>query len=233
MKYVYFMGILAIASALLLNVAMAADVEIALEAELANTIHAPMAIGVPADAVDNNGPEPDEPSNGKFVWAPGAPVAGGGGNGSVEFIVNLTESGTYAIWGRCVSWDGNSDSFWVTWEPADPAENPQNTQNTEFRWSTGSGAAWYWRRVNAWLNAGTVQREWEFEPGETKLTIWSREDATMLDCLYITNDIPGGEASARIPDDDDRKLQVEGVVGQAVGAAGKLSTMWGSIRSRY
>jgi len=128
--------------------------------------------------------------------------------------------------------DGNSDSLWVTWEPADPAENPQATQNTEFRWSTGSGAAWYWRRVNAWLNAGTVQREWDFDPGETKLKIWSREDATMLDCLYITNNIPGGEANARVPDDDDRKLQVEGVVRQAVEAAGKLSTTWGRIRSR-
>jgi hypothetical protein len=233
MRNVYFVGILAIASVLLLNAVVVAQVEIALEAELADKIQAPMAIGTVADVEDVGGPVPDEPSNGEFVWHPGAPLTGGGGSGYVEFIVNLPESGTYAVWGRCVSWDGNSDSFWVTWQPADPNENPQATQNTEFRWSTGSGAAWYWRRINAWLNAGTVQREWTFDSaGETKLAIWSREDATMLDCLYITDDILAGDVDRRVPDDDDRKLQVEGVR-QAVEAEGKLPITWGFIRSQH
>ena len=86
------------------------DVEIALEAELADKIQAPMVIAVPADAEARGGPEPDEPSNGKFIWTPGAPVTGGGGSGFAEFTINIPEDGTYTIWGRAIAWDGNSDS---------------------------------------------------------------------------------------------------------------------------
>ncbi len=235
MKRIYFVGILAIASALLINMAMAGDVEIALEAELADEILAPMVIAVPADVGDHDGIEPNEPSNGKFVWAPGAPVIGGpnGNKGSVKFIINLPEEDTYAVWAWVVAWDGNSDSFFVTWEPADPKENPQQTGNNDFRWSIGNGNSWHWDRVEAWKADDThTDREWELPAGETILTIWTREDATMLDCLFITSDIVGGQANARLPTDEDRQLQIEGV-NQAVEAAGKLPTTWGRIRSRY
>ncbi len=233
MKYIPFVEVLAIALLMVGTVMAAGEVEIVLEAELANEIKAPMVIGVPADAKAAGGIAPNEPSNGAFVWAPGAPVTGGGGNGYMRFIIDIPEADTYAIWGQVIGWDGNSDSLWVTWEPADPAENPQATGNTEYRWSTAQGGNWHWDRVNQWLNGGTFEREWEFEKGETILTIWSREDATMLDTLYITNDIAGGQANARLPDDDDRKLQGQGVVDQAVEAAGKLSITWGSVKSLY
>ena len=51
-----------------------AEVEIALEAELANEIVEPMIIDEDKDA-----------SDGKFIWMEGAPVAGGGGGGSCRF----------------------------------------------------------------------------------------------------------------------------------------------------
>ncbi len=235
MKYVYFIGMLAVASILLSGAAIAArDVEIALEAELANKIEGPMAIGVPMDAKDAGGVETDEPSNGQYIWGPGAPVTGGGGSGSAEFIINIPEKGTYAIWARVIAWDGNSDSFWVTWEPADPAENAQETNNFQFRWSVAGGATWHWDRINHWLDGGTFDREWEFDPGETKLTIRVREDATMLDCLFITSELSAdaGAVGVRVPEDKDRELQIKGG-GGAVDAAGKLSTKWGSIKSQY
>jgi hypothetical protein len=236
MKCISLVGTMIFALMLLAAMTVnAADVEIALEAELANKIQAPMAIGVPSDAKDNGGPEPDEPSNGEFVWAPGAPVAGGGGSGFVQFIIDIPESGVYAAWGRVVAWDGNSDSFWATWEPADPTENPQQTQNFDFRWATAQGPGWHWDRINQWLDAGTFDREWELDEGETKLTIWSREDATMLDCLFITDNLvaDSGAAGVREPTDEDRELQKEGGVKQAVDAAGKLSTAWGRIKSDH
>ena len=236
MKCISFVGTMIFALMLLAAMTVnAADVEIALEAELASKIQAPMAVGVPSDAKDKGGPEPDEPSNGEFVWAPGAPVAGGGGSGFVQFIIDIPEDGVYAAWGRVVAWDGNSDSFWATWEPADPAENPQQTQNFDFRWATAQGPGWHWDRINQWLVAGTFDREWELDEGETKLTIWSREDATMLDCLFITDNLAADFAGAgvREPTDEDRKLQKEGGVKQAVDAAGKLSTSWGRIKSDY
>jgi hypothetical protein len=230
-KYISFAGILTIASALLSSAAMAAnEVEIALEAELASKIQAPLVIGVPADAKKHGGTEPDEPSNGKFIWAPGAPVTGGGGSGFAEYIIHIPKDGTYTIWGRAVAWDGNSDSFWVTWDPADGGENPQKTGNQDLCWCATNGNTWVWDRVNRWPAGG--DRQWELDKGETKLTIWSREDATMLDCLFITDNLATteGAAGVRLPTDEDRKIQEST---RAVQAAGKLSTMWGLIRSEY
>ena len=233
MKHIYMVGILTASFMLLCGVVAAQDVEIVLEAELADHIEAPMVIAVPADAVVEGGVEPNEPSNGKYIWAPGAPVAGGGDKGWAEFVIDIPEDDTYAIWAWVVAWDGNSDSFWVTWEPVDPQENPQQTQNMDFRWSIGNGAVWHWDRVEAWKADDThVDREWELEKGETKLTIFTREDAAMLDVLYITNNIVGGQANARLPTDEDRALQISGSK-KAVEASGKLSTTWGSVRSEY
>jgi hypothetical protein len=207
------------------------DVEIALEAELANKIQAPIVIAVPEDAKAQGGGKPTEPSNDKFIWAPGPPVTGGGGSGFAEFIIDIPENDTYAIWGRVVAWDGNSDSLWVTWTPADPEENPQATQNTEFRWSTAQGNDWHWDRVNHWLDGGTFEREWELDKGETLLKIWSREDATMLDCLFISNNLQAeSEGILRMPDDKDRQAQIEGVQ-RPVEPKAKLATTWAEIRS--
>jgi hypothetical protein len=208
---------------------VAGDVEIALEAEMADKIQSPMVIAVPADAEARGGPEPDEPSNGKFIWAPGAPVTGGG-NGSAEFTINIPEDGTYTIWGRAIAWDGNSDSFYVTWDPADQGENAQQTQNPDLCWCATNGNTWTWDRVNRWPAGG--DREWELDKGETKLTIWTREDATMLDCLFITDNLSAdlGVVVPRLPTDEDIKIQ-RGM--QAVGAAGKLSTTWASIKDHW
>lgn len=142
-----------------------AEVEIALEAELANVIQAPMVIA-----------EDKLVSGGKYVWMEGAPLTGGGDQGWVEFIINLPESGEYALWGHTFAWDGNSDSFWVTWQPADPDENAQQTKNTQYRWSIGTKNQWHWDRINHWLNAGTFDREWKFDKaGETVLRIAVRK----------------------------------------------------------
>ena len=235
MKSLYFMGILTIASVMLLSLGLAVGEEIVLEAELANEISPPMVIAVPADADAAGGTAPDEPSNGQFVWAPDKPVNGGpnGDRGWVKFIINIVDDGTYAIWANVVAWDGNSDSFWTTWQPVDTNENPQQTQNMDYRWSIGNGAAWHWDRVEAWkADDSHEDRVWDLPVGETILTIWTREDGSMLDSLYITDDIAAGSVNRRVPDDDDRQLQIEGVL-QAVEAEGKLPITWGYIRSYY
>jgi len=193
-------------------------VEIGIEAEDA-TIEAPMVVGVSADAAAQGGPEPDEPSGGKFVWSPGPPVTGGGDEGFVEFVVNIP-AGTYAIWGRVVAWDGNSDSLWVTVSPTD--ENPQETGNTEYRWGVAGGNDWHWDRVNHWLDGGTFEREWEMSAGEVAIKFWTREDATMLDCIYITDNLAEDEAEVqpKLPSD----------VIPAVKPHGKLTTTWANVK---
>ena len=200
-----------------------AEVEIALEAELANEIVEPMIIS-----------EDKLASDGKFIWMEGAPVAGGGGVGHADFIINIPEPGDYALWGHVIAWDGNSDSFWVTWQPADPDEDAQQTQNTEFRWGVGQGAAWHWDRINHWLDGGTFDREWEFDKkGETVLRIAVREDATMIDAIFATTNVKAtapDQANVRLPNDRDRKIQVEGL---AVSAKGKAATTWGTLKRAY
>ena len=200
-----------------------ADIEIALEAELADEIVEPMIID-----------EEKTASDGKFIWMEGAPATGGGNKGWAEFIINIPEPGEYALWGHVTAWDGNSDSFWVTWQPADPDEDAQQTQNTEFRWSVAQGGAWHWDRINHWLNAGTFEREWKFaKAGETVLRIAVREDATMLDALFVTSNVKAtaeDAANVRLPTDKDRKRQIEGL---AVDAKGKAATTWGSLKKAY
>jgi hypothetical protein len=206
----------------------AVAVELAFEAEDA-TIEAPMVIGVPADGAAQGGPEPDEPSGGKFVWMPGAPLTGGGDEGSMEFVIDIPETGTYAIWGRVVAWDGNSDSYWVTWLPADSDENPQETGNTEFRWGVAQGNEWLWDRINHWLDGGTFEREWNLAKGETNLIIRTREDATMLDCIYVTDNLSEDEAEvnpklpSELPPPQDTAVEIHD----------KLTTTWASMKATH
>lgn len=204
-------------------VGLGAEVEIALEAELAQEIVEPMIITDDKLA-----------SDGKFIWMEGAPVEGGGGAGHADYIINIPEPGKYALWGHVIAWDGNSDSFWVTWQPADPDEDAQATQNTEFRWGVAQGAAWHWDRINHWLDGGTFEREWKFDKaGETFLRIGVREDATMLDAIFVTTNVKAtvaDQANVRLPTDKDRKIQIEGL---AVSAKGKAATTWGSLKKAY
>ena len=205
---------------------LGAVVEIALEAELAQEIVEPMVI--------DDGKHAKGASDGKFIWMEGEPVAGGGGAGHADFIINIPEPGKYALWGHVIAWDGNSDSFWVTWEPADPKENAQATQNTQFRWGVGQGAEWHWDRINHWLDGGTFDREWKFnKAGETLLRIAVREDATMLDAIFVTTNVKAtaaDQANVRLPTDKDRKIQIEGL---AVDAKGKAATTWGGLKQAY
>ena len=181
---------------------------------MADAIEAPMIIDDDADA-----------SGGQFIWMEGPPVAGGGGEGWAEYILPIPEAGTYALWGKVIAWDGNSDSFWVTWQPADPDENAQETQNTEFRWGVAQGDEWHWDRINHWLDGGTFEREWELEAGETTLRIAVREDATMLDVIFITDNLSEDEAEAgpRDPIPSDSLVPVE--------PQDKLATTWGKLKA--
>ena len=223
MKYGIILTLIILTTLIYGAAKLEAEVEIALEAELANEIVEPMII-----TDDKNA------SDGKFIWMEGAPVQGGGGAGHADFIVNIPEAGEYALWGHVIAWDGNSDSFWVTWQPADPDEDAQATQNTEFRWGVGQGAAWHWDRINHWLDGGTFDREWKFnKAGETFLRIGVREDATMLDAIFVTTNVKAtvaDQANVRLPTDKDRKIQVEGL---AVDAKGKAATTWGSLKQMY
>ena len=224
MKYSIIILLILLIAVLSETVMLEADVEIALEAELADTIQALVVIA-----------DDELASNGKYVWHEGEPEAGGGGAGYAEFIINIPETGKYALWCHVIAWDGNSDSFYVTWQPADPVEDPQVTKNNEFRWAVQNGNEWDWDRINHWLdNDQRFDREWEFDAtGETVLRIGSREDAAKLDAIFVTSNVGAtvaGQANVRLPTDEDRELQIDGL---AVDAKGKVTTTWGSLKKGY
>ena len=123
----------------------------------------------------------------------------------------------------------------MTWQPADPDENPQVTNNQQFRWAVQNGNTWQWDRINKWIDdVGRSDRIWEFDdPGETVLRIGVREDATKLDAIFVTSNANAADpasAKVRLPTDEDRELQIEGL---AVDAKGKVTTTWGSLKQSY
>ena len=223
MKIYIIFTMLIVSAFLFTNSVLGADVEIALEAELANVIEAPMVIA-----------EDELASDGKYLWMEGPKATGGGDQGFAEFIINLPDDGKYALWAHAYAWDGNSDSFWVTWQPSDPDENPQVTKNTEYRWSIGTKNVWHWDRINHWLNAGTFDRVWDFDDaGETVLRIWTREDASKFDAIFVTsnsNAVTPDAAKVRLPTAEDRERQIDGL---DVDAKGKVATTWGKLKSSY
>ncbi|MDA1192452.1 MAG: hypothetical protein O3A46_12315, partial [Candidatus Poribacteria bacterium] len=145
--------------------------------------------------------------------------------GYARYVVDIPEADTYVIFGYVVAWDGNSDSFWVVVNPADGNENAQATGNTQFRWGVAQGAVWHWDQINHWLDGGTFEREWDLDKGEAEIIIYTREDATMLDALYMTNELP--VVQGKLPTDQDVEKQMGNL---PVAPKGKLATTWANLK---
>ena len=99
--------------------------------------------------------------------------------------------------------------------------------NVQFRWGVAGGPAWHWDRINHWLDAGTFDREWKFnQAGKTTLRIAVREDAAMLDVIFITDNLSAEEAEAkpRTPNASDADVPVE--------VKGKLTSTWAQMKNR-
>ena len=187
----------------------------AIEAEKAGKIEAPLIVADDAKT-----------SDGKFIWMEGKPATGWLGQGWAEWSIKIPKVGTYALWGRVLAWDGNSDSFCVTWQPADPNEDAQATQNVQFRWAVAQGNDWHWDRINHWLNDGMFDRKWKFnQVGKTTLRIAVREDATMLDAIFITDNFSAEEAEVkpRTPNASDAEVPVE--------VKRKLTSTWAQLKN--
>ena len=124
-------------------------------------------------------------STGGYVW-----VSEGTGNfavpsetaGSAEYHFEVSESGDYAIWGRQISANTSSDSFFVSIDGL-----------TEIVWHTKPGGPenWTWDVVSI-RNAedpdyGATPETFKLMPGSHTLKIRQREDGTKLDRILITN----------------------------------------------
>ncbi len=129
-------------------------------------------------------------SAGGYVWVPE-----GTGNftypsvnaGYAEFHFEVSEAGDYVIWGRQISNDSTSDSFFVSVDG-----------QAELVWHTklGGQGVWTWdvvsdRTIGDPRDASNPQQYW-LEAGFHSLTIRQREDGTKLDTVVITSDFNQG-----------------------------------------
>jgi hypothetical protein len=142
-----------------------------LEAELPVTLVAPMQVIVDPTA---------EASNTEYVIAPNG---AGGGIGEAIYAVEITDGGTYRLWGRFLAPTGGDNSVWLSVDGA-----------TEVLWSVSHGPAWTW---NPLRDNGSAVIDLSLAPGPHTIRVRNREDGTALDKLLLIRDtsyVPFGSA---------------------------------------
>ena len=100
----------------------------------------------------------------------------------IRMDFNLTEKGTYRIWGRVIAQHGGEDSFWLRMDDAD-----------WIRWEGMTPVlVWNWEEAEDADNPGSLA--FNLEAGDHTLQLCYREDGALLDKLLITNTglIPSG-----------------------------------------
>jgi hypothetical protein len=176
--------------------------ELALEAEDADKIEAPMKIA-----------EDPEASGGKFIWPP---KGVGSDQGKADFEIDIPADGDYVIWGRVICPNNTSDSFYVTFD----------TPIRQNIWDLAEWIAlpkWTWMPVSQRKavvgDALGEKKIFHLTKGKHTLTIWSREDGTQLDCIFISTN---PDAEPVTPEEFK----------EAVKPRDKLIATWGSIKAK-
>ncbi len=129
-------------------------------------------------------------STGGYVWVPEG--TGSFNYPSVDagyavYHFEVPETGDYVIWGRQISNDSTSDSFFVSVD-----------SQAEMVWYTkiGGQGVWTWdvvsNRTDGDLRDASNPQLYWLEAGFHSLTIRQREDGTKLDDIVITNDLSLG-----------------------------------------
>lgn len=127
---------------------------------------------------------------GGFIWAPagtGDFYSSSDSVGSADYHFEVPETGDYVIWGRQISNDSASDSFFVSIDG-----------QTELAWRTklGGEETWTWdvvsNRTGDDLRDASNPQLYRLEAGWHTLTIKQREDGTKIDTIIITNDLSLG-----------------------------------------
>ncbi|WP_372678521.1 dockerin type I domain-containing protein [Desulfosarcina sp.] len=123
---------------------------------------------------------------GGYIWVPtgsGNILTLPGDTGYAEYHFEVPKTGDYVIWGRQISNDTGSDSFFVSVDG-----------QSEMVWHTKLGGqdVWTWDVVSE-RTAGeprqtTNPKTYWMEAGSHTLSIIQREDGTKLDSIFVTND---------------------------------------------
>jgi hypothetical protein len=115
-------------------------------------------------------------------------------NGVAQYQFDVPEAGNYVIWGRQMSSDSASDSFFVSVDG-----------QADMVWYTklGGQGVWTWdvvsnRSEGDPRDESNPQLYW-LAAGFHTLTIKHRDDGTKLDVIVITNDLNTGSADLCVP----------------------------------
>lgn len=137
-----------------------AEVTYFLEAE-SGSVQSPMVIAASTNA-----------SSGRFVYSQSSE------SGAVTFNLNASITGNYVIWCRILSVSSSSDSFYISLD-----DGPETVYSTAQNiWSK----TWQWTRINAGISTDALL--FPLGQGSHTLRFRAREQSTMLDSLYVTND---------------------------------------------
>jgi hypothetical protein len=182
--------------------------ELAFEAEDADIISPPMVIV-----------EDDDVSGGAYIKSPS------GRAGWAEYEIEILELAQYFMWGMIQTQDGVTDSFFITFDLNDRGEDDDVNENT---WDIDApDLAWAWDPVSG-RGAGGDPRIFELEEGTHMLRVWTRENETWLDCLFMSTNRNAIPVLASEFDGRERT----GLIKKAVSYSGKLATAWARIKTQ-
>ncbi len=155
----------------------AAQEEVWIEAEAADTLVSPMRIY--SDRADASG--------GQYIATFGDSSSGTppDDGGVAHYTVRLT-GGTYRIIGRVIAPTGDDDSFWVRFQGA--TTNTLNHESGWIRWGLETGANWHEVPVQS-MDDENATVLFTAEPGLYNLEIAYREDGALLDAWIITQQL--------------------------------------------
>lgn len=131
-----------------------------IEAE-SGSVQYPMVVAASANA-----------SSGRYVYA------GENEAGAVAFNLNAAVAGNYVVWCRILSVSSSSDSFYISLDGG-----PEVIYSTaQSIWSK----TWQWTRINSTNSSDALL--FPLGQGPHTISFRAREQSTMLDSLYVTND---------------------------------------------
>jgi regulation of enolase protein 1 (concanavalin A-like superfamily) len=115
--------------------------------------------------------------------------------GFLTFNVTIRETGAYYVWGRVLSIDSSSDSFYLRVD-----QTPEVVFHTTLRqWSDD----WQWAQLEDWVQtAGGLQgtpRVLPLTKGTHQITVRAREHFSFLDALFLSTDPAAVPPPAQTP----------------------------------
>lgn len=170
-------------------------------------------IELPMEVVDDN-----DVSGGQYIKSPR------GRAGWTEYEIEIPDDTQYYMWGMVQEHDGVTDSFFITFDLLDRGADDDANENS---WDLdGPANAWAWDKVSG-RGMGGDPRVFELDKGMHTLRVWTRENESWLDCIYMSTDQNAVPVLASEFEGRERTSPPK-----SVAYGDKLATVWGHIKTQ-